>query len=135
MKELLEKLKTILQEEVELETTRKPINKRLAELKAVKEGLLSEITAQMKTDNYSTEFATIMRNKKLVIEVVDETKAEAYIKEEVVKSIDEAKVEEVFNAMYREDKSELQSAEFEGLKVSEIYKPQVRKKKDGLDEE
>ncbi|HLT42292.1 MAG TPA: hypothetical protein VKZ95_06265 [Sphingobacteriaceae bacterium] len=134
MKEQLEKLKNLLKEESELEEVRKPINKRLAEIKKIKEGLLEEVTKVMKTDNYSTEFCTIMRNKKLAIEVIDEEKAMEYMKAETIVSVDEAKVEEVFKAMYRADSDELQSAEFSGLKVSEFYKPQVRKKKDGLEE-
>lgn len=134
MKEQLEKLKNLLKEESELEEVRKPINKRLAEIKKIKEGLLEEVTKAMKTDNYSTEFCTIMRNKKIAIEVIDEAKALEYMRSETIISVDEAKVEEVFNAMYRADSDELQSAEFSGLKVSEFYKPQVRKKKDGLEE-
>lgn len=134
MKEQLETLKNLLKEEAELEETRKPINKRLAEIKKIKEGLAEEITSQMKTDNYSNEFCTIMRNKKLAIEVKDEVQAMEFMKSETVISIDEAKVEEVFNALYRQQSDELQGAEFSGLKVQEFYKPQIRKKKDGLEE-
>lgn len=134
MKEQLETLKNLLKEEAELEEVRKPINKRLAEIKKIKEGLAEEITSQMKTDNYSNEFCTIMRNKKLAIEVVDEEKAMEFMKAETIVSIDEAKVEEIFNALYKTQSDELQKAEFSGLKVSEFYKPQIRKKKDGLEE-
>lgn len=135
LENLLTQLKEVLLSEAEVESKLKPLQKAAKDLKNKKEGLATEIIKLMKTDNYSTEFATIMKGKKLVIEIKDEEKAKAFMKSETIISIDEAKVEEMFNAMYREDKEELQSAEFDGIKVQEIYKPVIRKKKNGLEED
>lgn len=133
MKEAINKLKEVLQEEVQLEETRKPINARLRDLKKIKDGLLEEIMQGMKTDNYSNEFCTIMRNKKLVIEVVDEDEASDFMTIEEVKKVNEEKIEEMFENMFKNPIDDsLQEAEFSGVKVKEIYKPQIRKKKDGL---
>jgi len=133
MQELLQQLKNILVEEQELEDVRKPIAKRLKELKEQKLGLAEKFLDKMKTDNYSTDFATIMRGRTLVIDILNEQEASEYIETEIVKTINEAKVQEVFEAMYRDDSEDLQGADFDGLHVQEVYKPTIRRKKNGFD--
>lgn len=132
--ENLFKLRELMLSEIAIQEAIEPFKKQEKEIKTKKEKLLKEILKDLKTDNLSTEFCTIMRNKKLVIEVLDQEKAMSLMKAETNIVIDEDKVEKMFDSLYREDKDELQSVEFEGVRVTEVYKPQVRKKSNGLTE-